>query len=122
MKKIAIAISIVFLSGCATKPLVDPKSSKNPANYYLDEMECNRIADEISMSTEVAKGATIQGVLSALLGAALAKGNISAGTGSGIGLATGVLMGGGSAAVRTHERKQKVLRTCLAGRGYSILE
>jgi len=71
---------------------------------------------------EVAKGSLIQGALSAILGAALAKGNMNVGTGAGIGLVSGALMGGGSAAVTTHQRKQKVLRTCLAGRGYSILE
>ncbi len=122
MKTLAIVAATALLVGCATKPLIDPKGSKNPANYYADEMECQRIADEISTTTEVAKGALIQGGLSAVLGAALAKGTISPATGAGIGMLSGSIVGAGSAAVSTYQRKQKILRNCLSGRGYSILE
>ena len=125
MNKIRLIVTITvlsFISGCATKPLVDPKSSANPANYYADEMECNRIAENISYPAEMAKSATINAIVSALLGAALAKGGTSPNTGAAIGASTGLLVGAGMGASNTYLKRQDVVKKCLIGRGYKVLD
>jgi hypothetical protein len=122
MKTLPILLAAALISGCATKPLIDPKSSSTPANFHLDEMECERIAENISYPAEMAKKAAIQGIISALMGAALAKGNITPETGATAGLITGTTVGAGTGAYNTFERRKQVVRRCLEGRGYKVLE
>jgi hypothetical protein len=122
MKKLTIILACAVLSGCATKPLIDPKASSTPANFHLDEMECERIAENISYPAEMAKKAAIQGIISAIMGAALAKGNVTPETGAAAGLITGTTVGAGTGAYNTYERRKQVIRRCLEGRGYKVLE
>jgi hypothetical protein len=68
---------LILLTGCANKLIFDPKSSTNPANFFADQMECERISEQVSYPEEMAKGAAIQGGASALLGALLASKNKS---------------------------------------------
>jgi outer membrane lipoprotein SlyB len=122
MKTLTAIVSLSLLIGCSSKPLIDPKASSTPANYHLDEMECERIAENISYPAEMAKQAAIQGIISALMGAALAKGNITPETGAAAGLISGSTVGAGVGAYNTFDRKRKVVRKCLEGRGYKVLE
>lgn len=112
-----------MLVGCASKPLIDPKSSTHPENYYADEMECARIAEDVSYAKNMAVKGTIQGAGTALLGHALAD-SASKGSGSAalVGFLTGLVMGAADGAYSTYERREKILRTCLGGRGYKVLE
>ena len=116
-------ILVLALAGCASKPLIDPKSSSHPQNYYADEMECARIAEDVSYAKNMAIKGTIQGGGSALLAHALADSS-SKGSGAAAlaGLLTGLVMGMADGAYTTYERREKILRTCLGGRGYKVLE
>ena len=120
MKYLFLAL---VLTGCASRPLIDPKSSTHPQNYYADEMECARIAEDVSYAKAMAVKGSIQGGGSALLAHALAD-SASKGSGSAAlaGLLTGVVMGMADGAYTTYERREKILRTCLGGRGYKVLE
>jgi hypothetical protein len=116
-------LSLILLTGCASKILIDPKASTTPGNIYLDTMECERIAEDVSYPTEMAKSAAIQGVASALLSAWIAsKTHTPVRTAAGAGLASGALIGTGSGAWSTYQRRQAIVRTCLLGRGYKVLE
>ena len=116
--KSTIAIAALLLAGCASGPIIDPKSSKTPANYYADKMECEAISENVKYSTEMAKGALIQGVFSAVLGAAMG----SNGNGAGIGAASGAIVGAGKGAWDTNARRDQIVTKCLTGRGYTVLE
>ena len=114
---------VLLLAGCASKPLIDPKSSTHPENYYADEMECSRIAEDVSYGKNMAIKGTIQGSGSALLAHALADSSSKAsGHAALAGLITGLLMGAADGAYTTYERREKIIRTCLGGRGYKVLE
>lgn len=122
MHKLKI-LSLLLLTGCASKILIDPKSSTNPANIYLDTMECERIAEDVSYPAEMAKSAAIQGFASALLGAWIAsKTHTPVKTAAVAGLASGAIVGSGSGAWSTYQRRQAIVKTCLNGRGYKVLE
>ena len=116
--KSPIAIAALLLAGCASGPIIDPKSSKTPENFYLDQMECERISENVSYSNEMLKGAAIQSVLSAIVGGAVGSG----GGGAGVGAASGAIVGAGKGAYDTNRRRGKIVTKCLQGRGYSVLE
>lgn len=107
----------LLATGCSTAPIVDPKSSSTPANFYADKTECEAIAGEVSYGWEMAKSAAIHGVLSALVGYA-SGGSDSAG----IGAASGTIVGAGKGAWDTSNTRGDILRRCLEGRGYKVLK
>jgi len=114
---------VVLLTGCASKIIIDPKASTTPGNIYLDQMECERISEEVQYPTEMAKSAAIQGIASALLNAFIAsKTGGSVKSAAGAGLASGAVVGSGSGAWSAYQRRQAVVKTCLNGRGYKVLE
>lgn len=116
-------ILLLLMVGCANKIIIDPKSSTTPANIYLDQMECERISQEVDYPTEMAKSAAIQGAASALLGAWIAsKTGVSVKSAAGSGLASGAIVGSGSGAWSAYQRRQAIVKTCLNGRGYKVLE
>jgi hypothetical protein len=116
--KPTIIIAALLLAGCASGPIIDPKSSKTPENFYLDQMECERISENVSYGNEMMKGAVINGILSGIMGAALGQGP-NAGA---IGAASGSVVGAGKGAWETNSRRGKIVTKCLQGRGYSVLE
>ena len=112
-----------WLTGCASsKPIIDPKSSKHPENYYADKMECEEIARNVPYGSEMAKQAFWNGVLSAFMGAALAGNGVSATTGATAGAVSGTVIGAGKGAWYVSERRDKIVLKCLTGRGYTVLE
>lgn len=116
--RLTIATAALLLAGCASGPIIDPKSSKTPENFYLDQMECERISENVSYGNEMMKGALINGILSGIMGAALGQGP-NAGA---IGAASGSVVGAGKGAYDTNSRRGKIVTKCLQGRGYSVLE
>lgn len=116
-------ILLLLMVGCANKIIIDPKSSTTPANIYLDQMECERISQEVDYPTEMAKSAAIQGAASALLSAWIAsKTGVSVKSAAGSGLTSGAIVGSGSGAWSAYQRRQAIVKTCLNGRGYKVLE
>jgi hypothetical protein len=117
-------IALVMLTGCASKIIVDPKSSTNPANYYADKIECESISENVSYGEEMAKGAAIQGIASALFTAWLASKShsVQVKTAAQAGAASGGAVGAGSGAYSVFKRREAIVRQCLAARGYKILE
>lgn len=114
---------VLLLTGCASKIIIDPKASTNPANIYLDQMECERISEEVSLPTEITKSAAVQGLASALLSAWIAsKTGVSVHNAAGAGLASGAVVGAGGGAWGAYQRRQAIVKTCLNGRGYKVLE
>jgi hypothetical protein len=122
--QLVVVVGLAYwLTGCASsKPIIDPKSSKNPENYYSDKMECEEIARNVPYGSEMAKSAFWNSILSAIMGAALAGNNVSASTGAAAGAVSGAVVGAGKGAWDVSERREKIMLKCLTGRGYSVLE
>lgn len=122
MHKLKI-LSLILITGCANKIIIDPKTSTTPGNIYLDQMECERISEEVQYPAEMAKSAAIQGAASALLSAWIAsKTGMPVHNAAGAGLASGAIVGSGSGAYSAFQRRQAIVKTCLNGRGYKVLE
>jgi hypothetical protein len=117
-------IALILLTGCASRIIVDPKASTNPANYFADKVECENISEQVSYGEEMAKASAIQGVASALFGAWLASKSHSlpVKTAAQTGALSGGVVGAGSGAMSTFKRREAIVRQCLIGRGYKILE
>ena len=114
---------LLLLVGCANRIIIDPKTSTTPGNIYLDQMECERISEEVQYPVEMAKSAAIQGAASALLSAWIAsKTGMPVNNAAGAGLASGAIVGSGSGAWSAYQRRQAIVKTCLNGRGYKVLE
>ena len=117
-------LAVLLLTGCASKIIVDPKSSTNPANYFADKVECENISEQVSYVDEMAKASAMQALVSAVLSAALASksNNINVSNVAKIGAVTGGSVGAGKGAYDTLQRRDAIVRKCLTGRGYKILE
>jgi len=103
------------LAGCSgtTGPIIDTKGVDLQA-YERDKAECEVYAQQVSTGKAVGKGAVGGAAVGAAVGA-IAGGD--AGKGAGIGAVTG---GAQSARIADRE-KARVVKNCLAGRGYRVL-
>lgn len=119
----------LFLGACASgDPLVDFKASETPENYHQDLLECEAIIDKRHSSLQEG---LVDGALGAGVGALAAFGLYKAGVGVdsttlgwavGSGAAIGGLSSGVMSAGKTNAKKSDLLRTCLTGRGYKVIE
>ncbi|HSG90478.1 MAG TPA: hypothetical protein VLA56_14780 [Pseudomonadales bacterium] len=107
------------LGGCVTPAknsiLVDTKGI-DPVGYQRDLDECGEYADSVSTggraAAGAAAGATIWGAIGAIFG-----GSDGAARGGGAGAVVGGARGAGSG----YSEKQEIVRNCLRGRGYKVL-
>ena len=121
MKTTAIILSAAILAGCANtgaqyQPLVDGRT--HGANYSQDLAECQSYATQRAGATE---GAVAGAVFGALLGVALlAVGGGRGGWGNEA-AAVGAVAGGLQGAAAGEGTQRDIIKRCLAGRGYSVL-
>lgn len=102
------------LTGCAAhpEPIVDTKGVDMSA-YETDLAECSVYADQIQTEKGVAKGAAGGAVVGAATGAI--SGNPAEGAGY------GSIWGATRSGLDADEAKQMVVKRCLRGRGYKVL-
>lgn len=118
MKKIAlIALICTVATGCATRgagyvPLVDMQGQTH-VRFQMDLRDCQAYATQ---RMDAAQGAVAGALLGAILGAAIAprgyRNNVA-----GHGAAVGALGGAGAAT----DNQETIIKRCLAGRGYNVL-
>lgn len=110
----ACAVTSALLSGCASHPgpIIDQKGV-NMSAYKNDLEECQRYASGIS----VAKGAAKGGALGAAVGAAAGAISGDVGRGAGYGAASGATRSG----IQNKRTQENVVKRCLSGRGYKVL-
>lgn len=122
MNKLLVLCSLVVAVtfGCAganVRPLVDMKGV-NEATYESDLKDCQNYAQQQSgMGSTAAKGAGAGAVVGGLLGL------VTGGNGSGIAQAAGAgaLIGGAGGAFSGNQAQEAVVKRCLSGRGYKVL-
>jgi len=117
------AAALIVLAGCADtyQPIVDRQGVDQTA-YQRDLGECREYARQVSPVGDAAKGGLIGGALGAAVGAVVGAltGNVGSGAviGAAGGATGGVLRGG----LRGGARQKRVIRRCMRGRGYRILD
>ncbi len=116
-----IAAAALSVSACASDPIVDMKGVDN-ARYEQDLAECKQYADQVDVASNAGTGVLFGGAAGAAVGAVVGAITGAPGTGAAIGAAGGGttgLFGGGA---KGYSKKQQVVRNCLRGRGYSVLD
>lgn len=105
--------SIEELSG--NQPIIDTKGV-SPARFDTDLIECQAYADEVQIGQKAVVGVVSGAVIGGLLGAVWGNSNTSQ-RGAGVGA-----VGAGSKGVMQGiSERDRVIKRCLIGRGYRVL-
>jgi outer membrane lipoprotein SlyB len=110
----AAGVLVLVLAGCAAQPnpIIDTKGV-DMAAYRRDLAECEQYANEVPMATGAAKGAVAGGAYGAAVGSINGRAAEGAGTGAITGAAVSML--------DADREKQRIVKRCIAGRGYRVL-
>jgi len=127
MKHLPAMLCFFLISGCIStqsdsifnlgsgKPIVDTKGV-NMTQYELDLEECSTFAEDISTGKSIAKGAitgaTVGAVIEAITDDERSWGDT---------FEVGAVSGGAQSGIRATQKKEQVVRRCLRGRGYKVL-
>lgn len=115
-RKTSLVVLIAFLTGCAGyRPVVDMQGV-DTARYEADLRDCQQYAQQRDPATQAAAGAAIGALLGVALSAAMGS-RYSRNTGA----AVGAVSGGASGAAHGAESQIQIVRNCMAGRGYRVL-
>lgn len=128
-KSILIGLVIIVLSGCShhhhsrhgsshaggSHIIIDTKGV-DMQQYHQDLYECRGFATQVPVGEKTAKtaagGAVVGGVLGAIVGD-----SDTAKKGAGVGAVSGAVKGAGSG----YRERNRVVKNCLRGRGYRVL-
>jgi outer membrane lipoprotein SlyB len=118
-RALAVALTIttaIAVSACSgsSGPIIDTKGV-NMTVYEEDLAECTVYAEQVETGAAMGKGAAAGGVTGGAVGAIAKGGNI--GRGAGI----GAVLGASRSGVKASDEKAGVVKRCLRGRGYKVL-
>lgn len=122
MKSISflVVISVLFslsLAGCARNQIIIDRKDVDMAAYNQDLAECRAYAEETSgVGAEAAKGAIGGAVIGGAIGAVVGTGRTAEKLGG-----VGAITGGVRGAAASKAEKLKIVKNCLSGRGYKVL-
>lgn len=118
MKNWVIALlALGVLSGCATRgagytPIIDTKD-KDPVKLQQDVAECQAFAKQAADAAEgAAAGAVVGAVLAAILAPRDYRRNM---------VNRGALIGAAGGGAQAAETQEAIIKRCMTGRGYSVL-
>ena len=116
------ALTLLVLTGCASveeltgnNPIVDTRGV-DMTTYTRDLSECQAYADEVQIAEKAASGAVTGAVVGAAVGAAIGNSD-TAKRGAGVGAVAGGARGIGEGI----RERDTVIKRCLIGRGYRVL-
>lgn len=117
MHKALLVLLPVAVAACTTTDeIIIDRKGVDPAMYERDLAECREYASEVKTGEKAAKGAASGAVLGGAIGAITGDSKRAA-EGAGVGAVTG-----GARGVSEGERDEvKVVKNCLRGRGYRVL-
>lgn len=106
------------LAGCTTsKNVIIDRNGVDMNRYRQDLAECERYAEEVRKGEKVARGAGSGAAVGGAVGAIVGDSRDSAVRGAGVGAVTG-----GARGLSAGEREEmRVIKRCLSGRGYRVL-
>ena len=88
------------------------------SNYYKDLQECKTFAEKKSVAGDALSGAVAGAAVSAVIGAAVGDSSEWASGGA----KWGAIEGAAEGAWSGYEKKRSLVRNCLIGRGYKVLD
>jgi hypothetical protein len=119
MKRIVVFGLVAALAGCAAsqyRPIVDLQGA-DPYLYEQDLADCQSYARQVDPGANAVAGAAVGALIGAAFGVGIGDSGDYARTGAAIGAVDGAIAGGaGSAATQVD-----IIRNCMAGRGYVVL-
>ena len=109
-----LSVLALAVAACASQPnpIIDTKGV-DLAAYQRDLAECKQYAGEVPMTAGAARGAVAGGAYGAAVGSIDGRAAEGAGTGAITGAAWSML--------DADREKQEVVKRCIAGRGYRVL-
>ena len=118
MNKVMLTLTLmalVMIMGCGHrhKGIVDTQGV-DMQQYRRDLFECQQYAEQVD--PKAAKGAVAGAVIGGAIGGVL-DGKKGAQKGAGVGAITGLAKGG----AKTRREKSQVVKNCMRGRGYNVL-
>ena len=127
MKHLAYLLCFCLVSGCIAtqsgsifnpgsgKPIVDTKGI-NMSKYELDLEECSTFAEDISTGKSIVKGAVTGAAVGAVMEASTEDVRSRRDA-----IEVGAVSGGAKSGIRAVREKEQIVRRCLRGRGYKVL-
>ena len=123
MKFKTLAVVLLFqLTACSSiedvtgnTPIIDTQGV-NLSRYEDDLAECQAYADEVQIAQKAAAGSVSGAVIGGLLGAVWGNSN-TAQRGAGV----GAVSGGAKGVIGGVRERDRVIKRCLMGRGYRVL-
>ena len=114
---VGIVVTTVILTACATTDeIIIDKKGADVSAYEQDLTECQSYAAEVKKGEKTAKGAASGAVIGGLIGA-ITGGAEGAARGAGV----GAVGGGAKGASQGEQDEVQVVKSCLRGRGYKVL-
>ena len=115
MKPAVCLLALLGLAGCSSAPgpIVDTKGV-DMAAYHADLADCESYAEQVRIESGVLKGAAAGGAVGAATGAILGE---SIGEYAGV----GAVAGGAQSGIQGDREKSQVVKRCMRGRGYKVL-
>jgi len=111
-----VAVSLTACAGASYRPVIDSQGVSNQA-YEADLAQCQRYATQVASGPDRAAFGAVAGALIGLAFAALAKDKAYNGLYAGVGAASGA--SGGAVAGESEQRN--IIKSCMANRGYRVL-
>lgn len=117
MNKLPVLSILLVLSACTTTDeIIIDKKGVDMARYEQDLAECREYSQEVKTAEKGARGAASGAVVGGLIGAVSGDSSRAA-EGAGVGA-----IGGGARGLNEGERDEvQVVKRCLRGRGYRVL-
>jgi len=117
-----LSVILIFLVGCAGanyRPMIDMRGGSVDANRYESDLrECQQYASQTAGAADKAVVGAVAGALFGAVLAAAAGSNYDRGATARVGAVTGAVGGG----AQGENDQRSIIRRCLAGRGYSVLQ
>ena len=120
--KTLAAVMLFTLTACSSiedvtgnTPIIDTQGV-NLSRYEDDLAECRTYADEVQIAQKAAAGSVSGAVIGGLLGAVWGNSN-TAQRGAGV----GAVSGGAKGVIGGVRERDRVIKRCLMGRGYRVL-
>jgi hypothetical protein len=121
MRTLPVAVLALCAAACSSNPIVDMKGV-DQERYQQDLAECRQYADQVDTARSAGGGALLGAAGGAAVGAVVGAITGSPGTGAAVGAGGGGTSGLFAGGASGEKKKQRVVRNCLKGRGYSVLD
>jgi outer membrane lipoprotein SlyB len=123
MKKLLFLPLIFILNGCVSSQdglpsvrIIIDQAGIDINAYNNDLFECRQYAGQINAGSDALSGAIAGAIVGALVGAALDNSDTAKRTGG-----YGAIVGGAEAGGDAVQTQETVVKKCLVGRGYKVL-